>query len=146
MNAHTVRMRRAFSLLELMVVIVVIAVLAAVVVPRFVDHARRGREAGLRHNLAQLRTAAATFQADTGYYPKALVDLASTSPPAQAYDSTGTLRSVPPGDWHGPYIGSLPVDPISGTPFTYTVSAPGVGTVTSSAAGNDLTGVPFSAY
>ena len=136
----------AFSLIELMIVIVIMAVLAAVVIPRFVDHSRRGQQTGLRHDLSQLRTAVATFQADTGYYPATLADLAATAAPAQGYDSTGTLQNIAPSEWHGPYIGSLPIDPIAGAPFVYTVTPPGVGTVATTATGNDIAGAPFSTY
>ena len=140
------RKLRGFSLIELMIVIVIMAVLAAIILPKFTDQSRRGKEGGLKHNLSQLRTAIATYQADTDTYPTLLADLVSTTAPAQGYNSLGSLQSISSSSWHGPYIGALPVDPVSGTAFVYTVSAPGVGTVNSSAAGNDLTGVPFSSY
>ena len=146
MNVHIGRARKAFSLIELMIVIVIMAVLAAIVIPRFADHSRRGTEGGLKHDLSQLRTALATFQADTDYYPKLLSDLAATTAPGQGYDSSGSLRNIDPLTWHGPYVGSVPYDPITGTSFVYAVTAPGVGAVTSSSTGNDLTGVAFSTY
>jgi len=146
MNRYTRKPTRAFSLIELMIAIVILAVLAAVVIPRFVDHGRRGREAGLKHDLSQMRTVIATYQADTGYYPKLLTDLSATAAPSQGYDSTGALCTIAPQNWHGPYIGSVPNDPISGIPFSYTVTAPNIGNVAASATGNDLLGVAFSTY
>ena len=111
MNGYMKRARRAFSLIELMIVIVIMAVLAAIVIPRFSDHSRRGTEAGLKDNLSQIRTVIATFQADTGYYPKQLSDLATTTLPTQGYDSSGTLQNITAADWHGPYVGSVRPDP-----------------------------------
>lgn len=146
MNRNEARKSRAFSLIELMLVIVVMTILAALILPRFVDQGRRGRESGLRHNLSQLRTAIATFQADTGYFPKLLTDLSALSAPSQGYDASGTLVNIAASEWHGPYIGALPNDPVSGAPFIYSVSAANVGIVASSAAGSDLSGTPFSAY
>lgn len=141
------RARSAFSLIELMIVIVIMAVLAAIAIPKYIDHSRRGTESGLRHDLSQVRTAIATFQADCGgFYPKTLADLAATTAPSQGYDSSGTLQNITPADWHGPYVGSVPPDPTTGTAFIYTVTAPNVGAVTSSNTGNDLTGVAFSTY
>ncbi len=146
MNGCTGRARKAFSLIELMIVIVIMAVLAAVIIPRFSDHSRRGTEAGLRHDLSQLRTAIATYQADTGFYPRSLADLAATSPAAQGYDSSGALQNINPSDWHGSYVGAVPNDPTTGSAFTYSITPPNVGAVTSSNSGNDLTGVAFSTY
>ena len=147
MNAYTKRARQAFSLIELMIVIVIMAVLAAIIIPKFQDQSRRSKEAALKSDLSQVRTAIATFQADTGFYPKLLTDLAVTTAPTQGYDSTAALQSVTVANWHGPYItGSLPTDPVSGSAFTYTITAPDVGNVASSATGNDLAGTAFSTY
>ena len=147
MTGYTKRARQAFSLIELMIVIVIMAVLAAIIIPKFQDQSRRSKEAALKSDLSQVRTAIATFQADTGYYPKLLTDLAVTSAPAQGYDTTAALQSIVAANWHGPYInGTVPNDPVSGSAFTYTVTAPGVGNVTSSATGNDLAGTAFSTY
>jgi len=147
MNGYTKRARQAFSLIELMIVIVIMAVLAAIIIPKFQDQSRRSKEAALKSDLSQVRTAIATFQADTGFYPKLLTDLAATSAPTQGYDSTAALQSITAANWHGPYItGSLPNDPISGSAFTYTITSPGVGNVASSASGNDLAGTAFSTY
>ena len=79
-------------------------------------------------------------------YPKQLSDLAVTTAPAQGYDFTGTLQNIDPITWHGPYIGALPVDPVGGAPFSYSVTAPNVGNVNSTAPGTDITGQAFSTY
>src|SRR5579872_25982 len=127
------RALRAFSLIELMIVVVIMAILAAIVLPRYVDHSRRGQEAGLKQQLSQLRNAVATYQADTGFYPQALADLASTTAPAHGIDSSGATQNIDPTTWHGPYIGSVPLDNIAGAAFAYSTSAPNVGTVSSTA-------------
>src|SRR6476661_10479909 len=109
MNGLSSRARSAFSLIELMVVIVIMAVLAAIVIPKFQDQSRRSKEAALKSDLSQVRTAIATFQADTGFYPHLLTDLAATSAPSQGYDSTATLQSISANSWHGPYVtGAVP--------------------------------------
>jgi len=130
-----------------MIVIVIMAVLAAIIIPKFQDQSRRSKEAALKSDLSQVRTAIATFQADTGFYPKALVDLAATAAPTQGYDTAASLQTITATNWHGPYItGSLPTDPVSASAFTYAIIAPGVGNVTSSATGNDLAGSAFTTY
>ena len=147
MDGYAKRARQAFSLIELMIVIVIMAVLAAIIIPKFQDQSRRSKEAALKSDLSQVRTAVSTFQADTGFYPKLLTDLAATTAPTQGYDSTATLQSITAANWHGPYItGVVPADPVSGTAFTYSITAPTVGDVASSATGNDLAGAAYSTY
>ena len=138
-----------FTLIEMLVVVVVMAILAAIVLPKFQDQSRRSKESALKSNLAQIRSSVATFQADTGYYPKALSDLAATSAASVsgAYDTSGTAQTITATDWHGPYItGSVPNDPVSASAFTYSVTSPNVGKVSSSATGNDLNGTAYSTY
>jgi len=138
--------RRAFTLVELLVVIVVLAVLAAIVLPKFMDSSRRSKESALRSDLKLLRNAIALFHTDTGAYPKTLADLAATSAPAKGLDASGSDVNITAGDWHGPYLQEVPNDPVSGSAFDYGTTAPNVGKVTSSATGNGLDGTPYSSW
>ena len=138
-----------FTLIELLVVIVILAILAAIVLPKFSDQGRRSKEAALKSDLATVRSAIGAFQADTGFSPKLLSDLAATSAPATGYDSSGVSQTITATDWHGPYItGSVPNDPISGSAFTYSVASGSVGNVSSSAAAGtkDLAGTLLSTF
>ncbi len=138
--------RRGFTLVELLVVIVVLAVLAAIVLPKFMDSSKRSKESALRSDLKLLRNAIGLFYTDTGAYPKQLADLAATSAPAKGYDSSGAEVSINAADWHGPYLQEVPNDPISGTAFNYSTTPPNVGKVTSSASGNGIDGTPYSSW
>jgi general secretion pathway protein G len=143
---ETHRRRRGFTLVELLVVIVVLAVLAAIVLPKFMDSSKRGKESALKDDLKLLRNAVSAFQADTGTYPKVLADLAGTTAPAKGLDSAGAEATITAGDWHGPYVQDLVKDPISAADFTYGVTSPDVGKVTSSATGNGLDGTAYSSW
>ena len=133
--ARILRRRAGFTLVELLVVIVVLAVLAAIVLPRFVGTSTRSREAALRADLKLLRNAITSFQNDTGAYPAALADLAATTAPASGKKSDGTDLAITAADWHGPYIQEVPTDPIGGAAFDYSVAAGSVGKVSSAATG-----------
>ena len=126
------RDKRGFTLVELLVVIVVLAVLAAIVLPKFMNSGTRSKESALKSDLKLLRNAVSLFQADTSAYPKTLADLAATSAPAKGLDSAGAEVSITATDWHGPYIDSVPKDPISKADFSYGATSPNVGKVTSS--------------
>ena len=143
------RRTAGFTLIEMLVVVVVMAILAAIVLPKFQDQSRRSKESALKSNLSQLRASIATFQADTGYYPKALSDLAANTAAgvSGSYDASGTAQTMTATDWHGPYVtGTVPVDPVSSSAFTYSVTSPNVGKISSSATGNDLNGTAYSTY
>ncbi len=136
--------RRGFTLVELLVVIVVLAVLAAIVLPKFMDSSTRSRESALKSDLRLLRNAVAIFHTDTGTYPSTLAGLAATSAVAQGLDKAGVAASIVATDWHGPYVQSVPNDPVSGSAFTYGTASPNVGKVTSSASGNGLDGTTYA--
>lgn len=132
--------RKGFTLVELLVVIVVLAVLAAIVLPKFMDSSARSKEASLKTDLKLVRNAVATFQADIGKYPSSLEDLVETDK-AKVKDKDGNV--VAANDWHGPYLESLPTDPISGNDFDYTAAT---GKVTSSASGSGLDGTVYNTW
>ena len=134
------RNKLGFTLVELLVVIVVLAVLAAIVLPKFMDSSARSKESALKSDLKLMRNAISLFQADTGKYPNTLADLAGTDKATVKVDG-GTV--VVANDWHGPYIDSVIDDPVSGSAFTYVSST---GKVTSSASGNALDGTAYSAW
>ncbi len=60
---------RAFSLVELIVVVVILGVLAAMAIPRFSHGAVNQTEDDLKTNLAVLRTAIEMYYNDHGAYP-----------------------------------------------------------------------------
>ena len=110
----SLRRRKGFTLIEVLIVIVVIAILAAIVVPRLLGAGREARETSLRAHLQELRNALGLFQAQCGDYPAQLADIMATSAPA----SGGNDVAINPLDFQGPYLttpgGGLPKNPVSG--------------------------------
>jgi len=129
-----------FTLVELLVVIVVLAVLAAIVLPKFMNSSARSKESALKSDLRLIRNAVSLFQADIGKYPNTLADLAATDK-ATVKGADGAVVSA--ADWHGPYLDSVISDPVSGNAFTYDKAT---GKVTSSAAGNALDGTAYNTW
>jgi general secretion pathway protein G len=94
--------QRAFTLVELLLVLVILATLAAIVLPRFSGVSQRGRVTAAATQISTFKTALDAYEVDMGYYPKGrngLVDL--IQPPRDA------------ANWHGPYLQSdvVPKDP-----------------------------------
>lgn len=139
----TTRMsRRGFTMIELLVVIVVLAALAGIMLPRFMDAGQRSRETALHGDLKLLRTAIEAFRQDTGLFPLTLADLAATAAPAQGNDGTNDVN-LDATKWHGPYLQAIFDDPVAADAFDYTKTT---GVVASSAAGNGLDGTAYSTW
>lgn len=64
--------RSAFTLIELVVVIIIVAILTAVAVPKFYDRADDAREAATLQSLSTLRSAVELHRADLSSYPATL--------------------------------------------------------------------------
>jgi len=140
------RSRKGFTLVELLVVIVVLAVLAAIVLPKFVGAGTRSKESALKSDLKLIRNAVTLFYNDTGAYPASTAGLSATSAPAAGLASDGTAKSIIAGEWHGPYLEAVPNDPVSGSAFTYGTASGSVGQVTSSASGNGSDGTAYNTW
>lgn len=72
------RLRRGFTLIELIVVMAIIALLVSIAAPRYVASVDRARETTLRSSLAVMREAIDRFAADRGRYPDNLEELVRT--------------------------------------------------------------------
>jgi prepilin-type N-terminal cleavage/methylation domain-containing protein len=99
-------MKRAFSLVELMIVVAVLGILAAIVVPQFQEHSVRAKEAVAKDSLRLLRGAIELYAARHGGVPPGYKD-----------DDPGTA----PGDSHfnrqviveGRYLSEMPENPFN---------------------------------
>lgn len=64
LQARRSAVARAFTLIELVVVIVVLAILSAVAIPKYIDYSAKAKESACRGILGNVRSAIANFYAN----------------------------------------------------------------------------------
>ena len=89
--------RRAFTLIELIAVMVVLAVLAGVAMPKFFDYSARARSSALQGSLGGIRTGTASFFADKSF------DGTAAYPSLAELTTVGTVmqEELPPNPFNG---------------------------------------------
>jgi prepilin-type N-terminal cleavage/methylation domain-containing protein len=95
---------RAFTLVELLIVIIIVSVLATIAIPKVNDSWKRSSESAMKASLKAYRGAADQFYADCGCYPTMATLIDSQTAPSQCYDDNATTISLPAGRWKGPYL------------------------------------------
>ena len=150
MMRRVLRGRRGFTLIEVLIVSVYIAIVAAIVLPRVTGATRRARETNMRATLQEIRKAVGSFQAETGLFPAGLDDIVTTTAPPTGLDRDGNSVTILAVDFRGPYLrapgGGVPKDVITGLPDWIYSTAPPVGQVHSAATGDSVDAGPYSLF
>jgi general secretion pathway protein G len=113
--------RKAFTMVELMAVLIILGLLAAVVVRNFVGQTDKARVITTKANLKLLHFAVTQFKMDTGRFPTEEEGLAILIEPpsdaAESWQSGGYLETteIPKDGWGNDFIFEL--YPESGKPF-----------------------------
>ena len=101
----------AFTLIEIMVVVIILGILAATIIPQFIGTTQDAKISAAKSQVAELESAVERFYVHMDRYPSADEGLqVLVDPPANDDDKK----------WRGPYIKQLRNDPW-GHPFQYVI-------------------------
>jgi general secretion pathway protein G len=104
-NRH-VGARRGFTLVEILIVVIILGILAAIVIPQFTNASQNARESSLQSTLQTLRSQIQLYRLQHG---DVLPNLVTDWTPL-----TGPTTYGNPAQSFGPYMQAIPVNPMNG--------------------------------
>jgi general secretion pathway protein G len=160
----------AFTLVEILIVVMILGILAAIAIPKLSNASQVSRESAMKDDLRLLRTQIGVYKSQHFLHPGYPGGDGTATPTAQAsYDQLtkytdaqgNTSASSSPVYRYGPYITMLPSNPINGN-SDWKILAPGdafvtdnttgwlyqpsSGTIRANSPGNDSEGKPIVEY
>ena len=102
--------RRGFTLIEILIVVAIISILAAVVIPKIMTRPDEARRVKAVMDVKAIEGSLAMYKLDNGVFPttdqglKALVEKPSTGNVPKKWNPEGYLKKVPKDPWDHEYI------------------------------------------
>ncbi len=102
---------QAFTLVEMLLVLVILAVLAAIVIPKFSGRSQQAKETAAKSQISGFEMALDSYEVDTGAYPagtnglNALIDQPNN---AQNWKGPYLKKGIPPDPWGNAYVYTYP--------------------------------------
>ena len=108
-TATSTRIQKGFTLIEVMIVVVILSILAAIIVPKIMERPEQARITGAKADIRTLETALNLYRLDNHQYPstdqglEALVTKPSGDPEPKNWKEDGYIPRMPKDPWGNPY-------------------------------------------
>lgn len=102
---------KGFTLIEVLIVMVILGLLAALVGPRMFGKVGKSKQKAAKSQIALFETTLDTYRLDVGRYPtseEGLAALRHKPDDAENWDGPYLAKEVPPDPWGTPYIYTCP--------------------------------------
>lgn len=96
--------RAGFTLIELLLVVAIIAILAAIALPKFTGRTKEAKIAAARADIDNVSTAIRMFELDTGDFPANLSEIIAESSTRNNYKGPYLEKGMPMDPWKHDYI------------------------------------------
>lgn len=102
-------LQRGFTLIEVMVVVVILGILAAIIVPKIMSRPEQARIVKVKQDILAIQSGLDLYKLDNGFYPstdqglEALVKKPNNPPVPSSWKSDGYLQEVPLDPWGEAY-------------------------------------------
>ncbi|WP_422133311.1 type II secretion system major pseudopilin GspG [Endozoicomonas sp. ALD040] len=106
----TRQVQRGFTLIEIMVVVVILGILAAMVAPKILSRPDQAKITVARSDIETLSQALELYRLDNGFYPStdqgldALIKKPTIAPEPRNWNPEGYLKKAPVDPWGNAYI------------------------------------------
>ncbi|MDP0588566.1 MAG: type II secretion system major pseudopilin GspG [Candidatus Endonucleobacter bathymodioli] len=104
------RVQKGFTLIEIMIVVVILGILAAMVAPKLLNRPDQAKITVARSDIGTVSQALELYRLDNGFYPstdqglEALSEKPTMSPEPRQWNPEGYLKKTPMDPWGRPYL------------------------------------------
>jgi general secretion pathway protein G len=114
------RNSRGFTLVEILIVVIILGILAAIVIPQFTNASSNAKNSSVASTLQTIRSQLELFKIQHNDTPPQTTGMTSWGNMTSKSDTTETSVAAPAGLSQGPYLQQAPVNPMIGKSTTST--------------------------
>ncbi|MBW8002120.1 MAG: prepilin-type N-terminal cleavage/methylation domain-containing protein [Planctomycetes bacterium] len=103
--------RSGFTLVEILIVVVILGILAAIVIPQFSDASSQAKDSSLRADLQTIRSQIELYKVQ---HTDALPGAGTGTSFTEAMTGTTDVAGLKAGSTYGPYLQAIPTNPFNG--------------------------------